>query len=137
RFRQAVVFLGWLCAFFCSEESEEPLLPELEKKFCRASLIPVEPEPTPKMTKPTPKASARKTNIHFACARRRLKKSCSSQLACLTFDRFGCGAGCATEPACGRGRRLRCCVPRAMTLLAGSGSCRRRSSPESLPVSRR
>jgi hypothetical protein len=57
---------------------------------------PVEPEPTPKPTNPIANTSARSTNIHFACLRRRAKKSSSSQLCAL---RFGLGGACA---------RLRC-----------------------------
>src|SRR3954469_5116563 len=51
--------------------------------------IPLEPEPTPKATKPIAKARASSTNIHLAWRRRREKKSWSSQLGAFCF-RFGC-----------------------------------------------
>src|SRR5207248_9397438 len=122
RVRQTLGSFGCFCALCCSEESDEEPLLELEKKFCIRSVMPVEPEPTPKKMNPAPKATARRTNIHFACTRSRLKKSCSSQPGCFGFARFGGAAGWVTALGVGRGRRLRCCVPRAMRpLLAGSG----------------
>ena len=62
------------------------------KKLLSASLIPVEPEPTPKRTKLNAKTSARKTKTHLACRRRRAKKSWSSQLSCC-FGFFGLDLG--------------------------------------------
>ena len=59
------------CFAFTCELVEVP--PPPKKLPRRMSLIPVEPEPTPKATKPTAKTSARKTKTHFACLRRRGK----------------------------------------------------------------
>src|SRR5512144_3427378 len=69
------------------------------------SPIPVEPEPTPRKTKPPANTTASSTYITFACRRSREKKSCSSQLG-AAFFRF---AGC-----CGGLRRAPCAAPLAM-----------------------
>src|SRR6266513_2990585 len=83
------------------------LFPKTLLKMSPIPPIPVEPDPTPKATKPTAKTSARRTNIHFACRRRREKKSWSSQL-CAFF--FGLGGGC-------RRFRCACAAPRAIGFL--------------------
>jgi hypothetical protein len=58
----------------------EPPLPKMLKFPRRRSPIPVEPDPTPKNTKPAAKTKARKTKTHFACARRRGKNIVCSTL---------------------------------------------------------
>src|SRR5919201_3367925 len=102
---------GWAATCFCwsliLELVELPLPPK--KLPRRMSPIPVEPEPTPKATKPIANASARRTYITFACRRRREKKSCSSQLGAARCFFFACGCAC----------RLRCAwaAPRAIGVL--------------------
>src|SRR2546430_4174940 len=106
------MLFGFVLIFFWSSliRPLTPLLPPPPKRPLRKmSLIPVEPEPTPKATKPTPNTSASRTNIHFVCRRRRAKKSWSSQL-CPAF-RFCFGCGCCRRFFCA------CAAPRAIGCL--------------------
>jgi len=79
------------CFSFARELVEVPPPP---KKFPRRmSLMPVEPEPTPKATKPTAKTSARKTKTHFACLRRRGKNIACSYAGAARLRFFGGSLG--------------------------------------------
>src|SRR5262249_8893488 len=130
---------GCASALLRREEADAPLDEEPLKKFWRTSLMPVEPEPTPKKTNPAAKTKARNTNIHFAGTRSREKKSWSSQRSCLTPFGFALPlAGAWATRACVCVRRLRCCVPLATRcLLACSGTRRPRSSRAHGPGNRR
>jgi hypothetical protein len=58
------------------------------------SPIPVPPAPTPKTTNPSPKTSARKTNIHFAWRRSRGKNIVSSTDGAVEARGRGATAAC-------------------------------------------
>ena len=79
--RQAVGFFGCLTALLCRLEIDEPPLLPKWKKFWSTSLIPVEPEPTPKNTKPSAKTTASSTKAHFACTAQTLEEQLLLPLA--------------------------------------------------------
>ena len=94
------------------------------------SLIPVEPDPTPRKTNESAKTAARPNQTQRAFVRRRPKKSCCSHSGRRGRPLAAFPVGCAATRAFAGGRRLRCCVPLATrSLLGSSGSGLRRSSP--------
>ena len=114
-----------------------PLEPKL-KAFWRTSLIPVEPEPTPKKTKPSAKATASSTNTHFACVAQPLEEQLLLPLRRLLLAcggrGYGCGASILRRAALAVLRTSCHCV---LVLRFGSGSGRRRSFRALVPASRR
>src|SRR4051794_38968942 len=106
RSSHAFASFGCFSVLLSSELTDEPLLLERWKKLLSASLIPVEPEPTPKRTKLNAKTTARKTKTHLACRRSRAKKSWSSQLSCC-FGFFVLTLALGATAAFAVGRRLR------------------------------
>ena len=102
-------------------------------------MIPFEPEPMPRNTKPSPNTIARSTKAHFACTRSRWKNSCSCHSGGRCLRAAATDGAVAGFRAFGPVRRLRCCEPLATLSLrpSGSGSVRRRSSRALGPESRR